>query len=475
MISGRARILTTAYAVSDMALTAAALWLAHYARHLAYSFTDGTGAFGPVHPFSIYRPLLAFILPVWAAVFYVSGLYSRSRILSPRRERIRTVQAIAAGGLLLGFLLFATRLVDISRPVIVAFLAVDALFVMAGRRAMRAMVFDAAASRHILVAGPREEVARTVARLDSHRHWGVTVAGVITDGTWTGETLGGHPVFGSYPDLPGLVGRMVIDEVLFVSAPGKMGNVQQLEPLLLRLEELGIVTRLVVNFVPTSFAKVSLDQLDGMPLLTVSSAPRNDGVLFLRRIADTVLAALLLIPAIPIGLVIAAAIKLTSPGPVLFRQIRCGLNGRPFTFLKFRSMRVDAEALKPALVAFNEMDGPAFKMSEDPRVTPVGRWLRRSSLDELPQLWNILKGDMSFVGPRPAVPEEVSQYEPWQRRRLSMKPGLTCLWQIQGRNAIGFDEWMRLDLEYIDNWSPWLDLKILVKTIPAVLFGKGAR
>ena len=160
---------------------------------------------------------------------------------------------------------------------------------------------------------------------------------------------------------------------------------------------------------------------------------------------------------------------------MLFRQLRCGLHGRPFIFLKFRSMRVGAELMKRHLAPFNEMDGPAFKMTNDPRVTPVGRFLRRTSLDELPQLFNILRGDMSFVGPRPAVVDEVRQYEPWQRRRLSMKPGLTCLWQISGRNELTFDEWMRLDLEYIDNWSLWLDLKIALKTIPAVLLGRGAR
>jgi lipopolysaccharide/colanic/teichoic acid biosynthesis glycosyltransferase len=160
---------------------------------------------------------------------------------------------------------------------------------------------------------------------------------------------------------------------------------------------------------------------------------------------------------------------------VLFRQTRCGWHGRRFIFLKFRTMRPDADSLKAALQPFNEMDGPAFKMTNDPRVFPLGGFLRRTSLDELPQLWNILHGDMSFVGPRPSVVEEVAQYEPWQRRRLSMKPGLTCLWQVSGRNELTFDEWMRLDLEYIDNWSLWLDLKIALKTVPAVLLGRGAR
>jgi lipopolysaccharide/colanic/teichoic acid biosynthesis glycosyltransferase len=183
----------------------------------------------------------------------------------------------------------------------------------------------------------------------------------------------------------------------------------------------------------------------------------------------------LLVLLSPLLFAIAVGVKLASPGPVLFRQVRCGQHGRRFTFLKFRTMRIDAERLKPLLEPFNEMDGPAFKMTNDPRVFPFGGFLRRTSLDELPQLWNILRGDMSFVGPRPSVVEEVNQYEPWQRRRLSMKPGLTCLWQISGRNELTFDEWMRLDLEYIDNWSLWLDVKIAFKTIPAVLLRRGAR
>ena len=186
--------------------------------------------------------------------------------------------------------------------------------------------------------------------------------------------------------------------------------------------------------------------------------------------------ALLLVALSPLFALIALAIKWSSPGVVLFRQIRCGLHGRPFVFLKFRTMREDAEALKPALAEFNEMDGPVFKMTNDPRiVNRLGHFLRRTSLDELPQLWNILRGDMSFVGPRPAVLDEVREYEPWQRRRLSMPPGLTCLWQISGRSDLTFAEWMRLDLEYIDNWSLWLDLKIALKTIPAVLLGRGAK
>jgi lipopolysaccharide/colanic/teichoic acid biosynthesis glycosyltransferase len=171
----------------------------------------------------------------------------------------------------------------------------------------------------------------------------------------------------------------------------------------------------------------------------------------------------------------ALAIRLTSAGPVLFRQERVGLNGRRFSLYKFRTMIVDAERQRDALLSLNEMDGPVFKISRDPRVTPVGAFLRRSSLDELPQLFNVLWGQMSLVGPRPPIPSEVRQYEAWQRRRLSMKPGITCLWQVNGRNKIGFRQWMAMDLEYIDKWSLGLDLKILAQTIPAVLKREGAK
>ena len=214
----------------------------------------------------------------------------------------------------------------------------------------------------------------------------------------------------------------------------------------------------------------------GVPLLTFESAPTNEWQLAAKRLFDLFLSLMLLIMLSPIFLFVAVAIKFTSKGPVLFRQQRCGLNGRRFRFYKFRTMTEGAEEKLSELIAHNEMSGPVFKMENDPRVTPVGRFLRRFSLDELPQLWNVFLGQMSFVGPRPPLPKEVNRYDNWQRRRLSMKPGLTCLWQVRGRNRISdFNEWMKLDLEYIDNWSLWLDLELFFKTIPAVLLAKGAK
>jgi exopolysaccharide biosynthesis polyprenyl glycosylphosphotransferase len=207
------------------------------------------------------------------------------------------------------------------------------------------------------------------------------------------------------------------------------------------------------------------------------STPEVAWPLLVKQLMDFVGALLALIPCSLVMAVVAIAIKLTSPGPVLFRQQRAGLNGKPFTMLKFRTMVSNAEQLKQELERLNEMSGPVFKVTNDPRITPIGKWLRKTSLDEFPQLFNVLTGDMSLVGPRPLPLDEVARFDDVaHRRRLSVKPGLTCIWQVSGRNKVSdFREWVRLDLQYIDNWSLWLDIKILLKTIPVVLFGWGAK
>ncbi|HLX43528.1 MAG TPA: sugar transferase, partial [Bryobacteraceae bacterium] len=195
--------------------------------------------------------------------------------------------------------------------------------------------------------------------------------------------------------------------------------------------------------------------------------------LLMKRITDVVLAAAALVLLWPVMLAVALVIKLTSPGPAIFRQVRCGLNGRKFVFYKFRSMQENAHEMRESLRHLSERQ-TAMKIPNDPRLTMIGWWLRKFSIDEWPQLWNVLKGDMSLVGPRPAVPEEVDQYERWQRRRLRMRPGLTCLWAVCGRDAVDFETWMRLDMQYIDSWSLALDWKIILRTIPQVLSGRGA-
>ncbi len=271
-------------------------------------------------------------------------------------------------------------------------------------------------------------------------------------------------------DLRQMLRRQVIDEIVFAVGSERLAG---LEEVFLLCDEEGVSTRVAVDFFPHVNSKVHLDELGATPLLTFSAAPHDEIRLLVKRITDVVLAATGIVVLLPFMMLIALLVRITSRGPAIFRQERCGLNGRKFTFYKFRSMCYNAEELKPGVAHLSRRD-TAFKIPNDPRLTPIGRYLRKFSIDEWPQLWNILRGDMSLVGPRPAVPDEVEQYKQWQRRRLRMRPGLTCLWALAGRDKLDFETWMRMDMQYIDNWSLGLDWKILLLTIPRVLIGHGA-
>ncbi len=238
---------------------------------------------------------------------------------------------------------------------------------------------------------------------------------------------------------------------------------------------MGIQIAVLADFFPMRLAKKRIDTFFDSPLVCYDTGPGQGLAITTKGFLDRFLAAIGLIMASPIMLAAAILVRLTSKGPAVFAQERSGLNGRKFKLYKFRTMVHNADELKRDLLKFNDVDGAAFKMKRDPRITPVGRLLRRTSIDELPQLFNILRGDMSLVGPRPPLAEEVARFELWQRRKLSMKPGLTCLWQINGRSDVSFEQWMKLDLKYIDNWSLWEDAKILARTVPAVFKGTGAR
>ena len=249
------------------------------------------------------------------------------------------------------------------------------------------------------------------------------------------------------------------------------------QPVLAACEREGVETIVHTALLHSPVFRPEIGLFAGSPMVCYRPQVVPATHLLAKRLADYAGAAVLLVLLAPVFVVVALAIRLTSPGPVIFRQRRCGLNGRPFEMLKFRSMTSNAEQRQAELAVFNEMSGPVFKLSNDPRITPVGRFLRRHSLDELPQLWNVMRGEMSLVGPRPLPVEEVHRFaDHAHRRRLSVMPGLTCLWQVRGRNEISdFNEWVRLDLEYIDNWSLWLDVKILLATVPVALLGRGGR
>jgi exopolysaccharide biosynthesis polyprenyl glycosylphosphotransferase len=251
----------------------------------------------------------------------------------------------------------------------------------------------------------------------------------------------------------------------------------QVEKAILACEREGIDAWLVADFFKTQISRTTLDDLQGRPVLVFRSTPEASWQGICKHVIDGIGSMLLLVLGLPVMGLIAVAIRMSSPGPILFRQERCGLHGRPFVMLKFRSMETNAAQRQHELAVLNEMGGPVFKLTKDPRVTKVGAFLRKYSLDELPQLFNVLRGEMSLVGPRPLPVYEVEKFDdPAHRRRLSVKPGLTCLWQISGRNEVrDFRDWVRLDLEYIDNWSLWLDVKILIRTIPVVVTGAGAR
>ena len=257
----------------------------------------------------------------------------------------------------------------------------------------------------------------------------------------------------------------------------KHTDLDRVENIIRLCETEGVEAWLIADFFATKIARASFDEIFGHPLIVFRSAPESSWQMVAKQLLDFTGALLALLIFAPLMLGIAALIKLTSPGPVMFRQQRSGLNGSPFSIFKFRTMMTNAEQFKHELAAMNEMSGPVFKVTNDPRITPVGRWLRKFSLDELPQLFNVLHGEMSLVGPRPLPVDEVKRFNDLaHRRRLSVKPGLTCLWQISGRNQItDFKDWVRLDLQYIDNWSIWLDLTILLRTVPVVLLGTGAK
>ena len=466
MTTGHARTLGATFVVIDGAAAVAA-------------YAAAEAVVGRATPVGHYVTLAAACLVIFFVLF-LSG-FQRQDERSRANEFVRIVRTVALLVVVLALAEFRRTSADWTVLAIFAPLCTGAM--VGGRALARILVSAALPRRRVIVAGNRDEVKQVTVALDqSGRGW-VEIAGVVCDDVAcdnndddeSPERVGPYRLLGRTADLPSLARAHLVDEVIIVPAPQSAAPWLDLEPVLLQFEELGIVVRLVMNFLPKSLSAVSFERMNGLHLLTFSMVPRREGLLLVRRWVDATQAFGLLTLLSPLLLLSALAIKVSSPGPVLFKQTRCGLHGRPFTFLKLRSMWVGAESQKPALARYNEMSGPAFKMTRDPRITPIGQLLRRTSLDELPQLWNILRGDMSFVGPRPAVVEEVAQYQAWQRRRLSMRPGLTCLWQISGRNEVGFDEWIRLDLEYIDNWSPWLDLEIALKTIPAVLMGRGAR
>jgi len=385
------------------------------------------------------------------------------------------LKTVVSAGFILFAILFAFKVQTIDRGFVILFLFVNAFLLIAWRYNIYVFLHHIRRRgynyRNVLVVGTGKRAKEFANTILKHKEWGLKIIGFVdADPQLVAREFKEGKVIGLLDELPDILTRFQVDEVIFI-VPKKW--LDRIETAVLLCEQIGLKAKIAVDFYPHVIAKTTLEEFHGIPLLTFNPAPHTEIATAIKREIDIFLALLLMILIAPFFVLIALAIKLTSPGPVFFKQERCGLNGRRFNILKFRTMVVNAEVLKSEIEKLNEMSGPVFKIKKDPRVTTVGRVLRKFSLDEIPQFINVLKGDMSIVGPRPPLPSEVGKYDLWQRRRLSIRPGITCLWQVNGRNGINFEEWMRLDLEYIDRWNLSLDMKIMLKTIPAILKGTG--
>ncbi len=476
MFREHAKLFTKLQFISDLILSAIAFPLAYVTRiQLGKLGWDPVGMLNPeLHSLVHYLPYVAGAIAWWVTSALMLGLYR----ISIRRSDLEKVKVVLESSILLalflGFLSFALKL-DLSRPLIAFFAAYQALLLLCARMIVMIrsrLAHATAARRHILIVGNSDKARQMGELIGRYRDWGLRILGYVT-ANGKGDARRTDQVLGTIEDLAEIVQNHVVDEIIFVGQGRE--DLSSLDDVLNICKEQGIKTRVAVDIFPAKVSQVSMDFLENVPILTFSMTPDHALSLFIKRSMDVIFSAIILVVSFPFMLMVGLLVKLTSKGPVIYRQVRCGLYGRKFVLYKFRSMRDGAEDVLWEIRHLNEMDGPVFKMRNDPRVTPLGRFLRKSSIDEWPQFWNVLKGDMSLVGPRAPLPEEVKEYTRWQRRRLSVKPGITCLWQVSGRNEIDFYEWMKLDLHYIDNWSLLLDLKILLRTFPVVLLGKGAR
>lgn len=422
--------------------------------------------------FPVAALLLLFTVLCCVAIGYWFNVYEKLDSAHTRVVLRDTFRQCALGAISLVVTQYALRL-DLSRS-FVAIFAVYAwvflcLFRINAAHLIGSIRREFGTAHFVMVVGSNESAHRLGEALEQSSDYGIRLVGFLDDQPGQVQL---SQLYQQYPlsGLADLLRKQVIDEIIFAVESRKLGD---MEEVFLLCDEEGVRTRVVVDFFPHVNSQVYLDRLGSMPLLTFSAAPHDEIRLLLKRGTDILLAAAALVLLMPFMLAIALMIRLTSPGPAIFRQERCGLNGRRFTFYKFRSMCDNAEELKASLMHLSHR-ATAVKIPNDPRLTGIGRILRKFSIDEWPQLWNVLKGDMSLVGPRPAVPEEVELYQRWQRRRLRMRPGLTCLWAVAGRDTVDFDTWMKMDMQYIDNWSLALDWKIILRTIPRVLTGRGA-
>lgn len=458
------------YQLADACLFALSFWIAYRLRsdvRVIYHFglTPLRGG-GPSFEKLVWiYPVLLFLSPL---VLEAQGFYSRSMLSSRRVKYFQLLKGclLMVLGLILA-LFFSKMLVSsVARWVPVWFGGISFCMVVAREELVtfvtQSRIGQSQSKRHFVLIGTDEEIARMRGEIKQRPEENIEVIAVLNLNDSTVD------------ELVQLLHEYSVNGVILSA---KHAYFEQVEAAVRACELEGVEAWLIADFFKTQISRTSFDDFYGQPVMIFRTTPETGWQSALKRPMDIVVSGLVLVVFSPVFLAIALLIKLTSSGPVLFRQQRSGLNGRPFTIYKFRTMSVDAEARKHELSALNEMRGPVFKVTNDPRVTPLGKILRRYSIDEFPQFLNVFRGEMSLVGPRPLPVDEVKRFDDFShRRRLSVKPGLTCLWQVSGRNnVVDFKDWVRLDLEYIDNWSLWLDLKIMWRTVPVVLAGVGAK
>ncbi|HOX04103.1 MAG TPA: sugar transferase [Candidatus Paceibacterota bacterium] len=462
MLGQQQRLHTQFHKIVDAVLYGLAFFLAHLLRE--NWDLEVFGGTAEIEPFYNYAWLLLVVMPMGPLALEWQGYYRRADY----SRRMGVWQLIRTGAILpVVVILILFLLKDmLSRSVIILFGGMSVAVMVAKEGVIwwwrRSRWGQAQAQRRFILVGTQKDNERFLREMRRRSSWGFRVVAELD--------LNREPV----ETLIGRLHEHSANGVVLNAAHAFFGQIEKAVQI---CELEGVEAWLMADFFKTQISRTMVDTLVDRPTLVFRSTPEESWEGVAKRLCDVAVASFLLLSTSWLFGLVAVLIKLTSPGPVYFRQSRSGLNGQPFTMYKFRSMTTDAEQRRHELERLNEMSGPVFKLSQDPRVTRVGYWLRRYSIDELPQLWNVLRGEMSLVGPRPLPVDEVKRFDDLaHRRRLSVKPGLTCLWQISGRNNVtNFNDWVRLDLEYIDNWSLWLDLKILVWTIPVVIQGTGAK
>ncbi len=464
-----------AQAALDALLINIAIAIAWYIRYeLEISPSFGEGFF--YHPYTAYLPLAGLLTLLLLFVFRLEGLYPLARGQSLLDEIYTIVNGTTTAILLVMAFTFFVRPLVFSRAMYV-YAALGIILLLSLVRLIERQIFARLRQwgigvDRVLIVGAGEVGRALMRNIVARPDLGYQVVGFVDDDSERGHTdIGRFKALGGTNGLPTLLRELSVDSVIITlpwSAREKIIGLMDL------CQRVGTVAKIVPDLFQLSLSHVAIDEVGGIPLIGVRETRLNWLDSVTKRAIDLVGSLALFLVFAPVMGIIVLLIRLDSPGPVIFAQTRVGQNGRRFTAYKFRSMRVGAEEELSMLNELNEATGPLFKIRHDPRRTRVGGWLRRTSLDELPQLWNVLRGEMSLVGPRPALPSEVEQYRDWHRRRLDIKPGITGLWQVSGRSELTFDEMVMLDIYYIENWSPWLDVWILLRTIPTMLLARGA-